>query len=182
MLCTWDRHGLLAKAAAAFSAVRLNILQANVFTRADNVVLDEFSVTNGAGSGAVNEARLQEMSFLLEGALSEPPRFASVWACSRHKYLATPSLVPPKISFDNETSSESTLVHILAADRLGLLYDLLQAIADAGLNIKQARIDTEGNLARDTIHVTDGRGEKLRDQGILELLRTRLELALTVSD
>src|SRR2546423_11177483 len=38
MLCTWDRHGLLAKAAAAFSAVRLNILEADVFTRSDNVV------------------------------------------------------------------------------------------------------------------------------------------------
>src|SRR5437899_9381019 len=28
LLCTWDRRGLLAKAAAAFSAVRSNILQA----------------------------------------------------------------------------------------------------------------------------------------------------------
>src|SRR5205807_2033662 len=45
MLCTWDRHGLLAKAAAAFSAVRLNILQADIFTRADNIVLDEFTIS-----------------------------------------------------------------------------------------------------------------------------------------
>src|ERR1051325_6203339 len=49
LLCTWDRQGLLAKAAAAFSAVRLNILQADVFTRADNVVLDLFSVTHSDG-------------------------------------------------------------------------------------------------------------------------------------
>src|SRR5882762_9168554 len=41
MLCTWDRHGLLAKAAASFSAVGLSIAQADIFTRADNIVLDQ---------------------------------------------------------------------------------------------------------------------------------------------
>jgi len=182
MLCTWDRHGLLAKAVAALSAVRLNILQADVFTRADNVVLDEFSITDAEGRSAVRPAQLEEMTFLLEGALSEPPRFASIWACSRHKFLAAPSLFAPRIICDNETSPDSTLVHIEAADRLGLLYDILQAIADAGLNIKQASIETEGNLARDTVHVTDERGQKLLDKGWLESLRARLEAALTVSD
>src|SRR5204863_6309648 len=110
MLCTWDRHGLVAKAAAAFSAVRLNILQADVFTRADNVVLDEFVVADARRRSAMNETRLQEMAFLLEGALSEPPRFVSVWACSRHKFLAAPSPVAPRITFDNGTSPDSTLV------------------------------------------------------------------------
>ena len=182
MLCTWDRHGLLAKAAAAFSAVSLNIVQAHVFTRGDNIVLDEFSVTNGDRQSGVSETRLQEMTFLLEGALSEPPRFASVWACSRHKYLAAPSSVAPRIDFDNGTSPDSTLVRIEATDRLGLLYDILQAIADAGLNIKQASIETQNNLARDTIHVADQRGEKVLDQCQLEALRARLNAAMTVSD
>ena len=180
MLCTWDRHGLLAKAAAAFSAVRLNILQANVFTRTDNVVLDEFWVSNAAARTQVSEARLEEMRFLLEGALSEPPRFASVWACSRHKFLAAPTQVPPRIVFDNETSKTSTLVGIEAADRLGLLYDILQAMAEAKLDIKQARIQTDNNLAHDTIYVTDERGQKLLDPHQLELLGAELEAALLV--
>src|SRR5262245_25338550 len=104
MLCTWDRHGLLAKAVAAFSAVRLNILQADVFTRADNIVLDLFSVIDGDSGGAVSASRLQDMMFLLEGALSEPPRFASIWACSRHKFVAPPAPCPPRITFDNQSS------------------------------------------------------------------------------
>jgi [protein-PII] uridylyltransferase len=182
MLCTWDRHGLLAKAAAAFSAVRLSIVRADVYTRADNIVLDEFFVTNADGTDRVNDTRLQEMTFLLEGALSEPPRFASVWACCRHKFLALPSSVVPQISFHNEGSPSSTLVHIVAADRLGLLYDILQAMADAGLNVKQARIETEGDLARDTIHITDPRGEKLLNPTALETLRSRLLAALSLAD
>jgi UTP:GlnB (protein PII) uridylyltransferase len=181
MLCSWDRHGLLAKAAAAFSAVRLNILQADIFTRADSIVLDEFSITDAQGSTA-SDSQLQDMTFLLEGALTEPPRFASVWACSRHKFLASPSLMSPRIVCDSDTSHSSTIVQIEAADRLGLLYDILQAIVDAGLNIKQARIETEGQVARDIIHVTDEQGQKLLDRGRLELLCAKLEAALTVND
>jgi UTP:GlnB (protein PII) uridylyltransferase len=124
---------------------------------------------------------MEQMGFLLEGALSEPPRFASVWACSRHKYMAPARQLAPRIACDNDTSTESTVIHIEAADRLGLLYDVLQAIADTGLNIKQAKIETENNLARDTIHVTNDSGQKVLDKGQLESLRVKLEAALTVS-
>ena len=72
-------------------------------------------------------------------------------------------------------------MQIETSDRLGLLYDILQAIADSGLNIKQARIETVSNLARDTIHVTNGSGEKVLEQGQLDSLETSLESALTVA-
>jgi len=121
---------------------------------------------------------MEQMGFLLEGALSEPPRFASVWACSRHKYLAPSSHVVPKISFNND-SPDSTLVHVETPDRLGLLYDILQAVSDCGLNIKQALINTEKNLARDVIHVTNESGQKLLEKGQLDSLRAKLESALT---
>lgn len=181
MLCTWDRHGLLAKAAAAFSAVRVNIVQAEVFTRSDNLVLDTFTIAGADGHTPVNPLQIEQMGFLLEGALSEPPRFASVWACSRHKYLAPPSEIAPRISCDNEAWPDSTLVHVEAPDRLGLLYDVLQTIADAGLNVREARIDTQDRLARDTIHVTDNAGRKVTDNDQLQFLQAKLEAALTVS-
>lgn len=181
MLCTWDRHGLLAKAAAAFSAVRLNIVQAEVFTRSDNVVLDTFSITGADGRSPVSPSQMEQMGFLLEGALSEPPRFASVWACSRHKYLAPVSQIAPRITCDNDRSADSTLIHIEAADRLGLLYDILQGLADAKLGVKQARIETENGLACDTIYVTDESGQKITGKRELEALRAKLQAALTVS-
>jgi len=182
MLCTWDRRGLLAKATAAFSAVRLNILQADVFTRTDNVVLDEFSVVDADGRGVVNDARLREMMFLLEGALSEPPRFASVWACSRHKFLAPAPEFDSQITFDNDPSCVGTLVRVEAPDRLGLLYDILQCLADNGLNVTQARIDTEQGHARDTFHITDEQGGQIANPVRLESIRARLEASIALKD
>jgi [protein-PII] uridylyltransferase len=182
MLCTWDRHGLLAKAAASFSAVRLNIVQADIFTRADNIVLDEFWINPAGGWGPMSDSRLQEATFLLDGALSEPPRFVSVWACSRHKFLASPNPVSPRINFDNQVSPDSTVIHIEAPDRLGLLYDILQAMADNGLNIKQARIETRGQLACDTIHVTDQTGQKIVNESALKSLCAKLQTAVSPED
>src|SRR5688572_23774817 len=42
MVCTWDRRSLLVKIAAAFSAVGINIIRADVYTRADNVGVEVF--------------------------------------------------------------------------------------------------------------------------------------------
>jgi len=182
MLCTWDRHGLLAKAAAALSAVRLNILEADVFTRQDNVVLDVFCVTDAERRAPANPARLEELKFLIEGALSQPPRFASVWACSRHKYLAAPSHFKPRIVFENDSLASATVLRVQASDRVGLLYDILQTIADSGLNITQARVETVANMAQDIFHLTDENGQKINEVLRMDELKRRLEAALTVID
>ena len=179
MICTWDRHGLLAKCAACFSAAKLDILEANAFTRADNVVLDVFRVWDARSPSTVSPARLQEMMFLLDGALSDPPRFASIWACSWHKHLASPPRIAHRISVDNDSAADAIVVRVEASDRLGLLYDMLQAITDSGLNITQARVETDGEVARDTFHVTDAQGKKLLDPGQRECLHRCLEAALT---
>jgi [protein-PII] uridylyltransferase len=178
MLCTWDRHGLLAKAAAAFSALKLNICKADVYTRSDDVVLDVFHVSEADGRTPITPQHLKEVTFLLAGALSEPPRFASLWACSRHKYLTQASGAPACVTFDNETS-DSTIVHIEASDRLGLLYDVLQALAELGLNIKQAAVQTEKNVAKDSFHVTDSTGEKITESSRLAEIRSRIEASIT---
>ncbi|HWN97248.1 MAG TPA: ACT domain-containing protein [Methylomirabilota bacterium] len=179
MLCTWDRHGLLAKAAAAFSALKLNIRQADVYTRSDNVVLDVFHVSEADGRTAITPQHMEEVTFLLAGALSEPPRFASLWACSRHKFLAQGSQMPPRVVFDNDAAVESTIVRIEAGDRLGLLYDVLQALAELGLNIKQATVQTEKEVAKDAFHVTDESGHKITDDTRLTEIRSRIESSIT---
>lgn len=181
MLCTWDRLGLVAKAAAAFSALGLNVYQAELFTRADNIVLDFFTVADTQNGGIVSEAKLREVLFLLEGSLSEPPRFASVWLNSRHKFILPASPAAPRISFDNDTFEAATLVRLEAADRLGLLCDLFEALANFGLNITEAHIATEDGMARDIVLVQDAQGHKVLAPEQLKELKQKLEAALTIS-
>jgi len=180
MLCTWDRHGLLAKAAAAFSSVGISVLQADVFTRSDGVVLDVFRVCEVDHTPVHDSARLQKMLFLLEGALCDPPRFASFWACSGHRLVARCNTPPPTIAFDNTTAPEHTILRVEASDRLGLLSDILGSLADCGLNIDQALIDTEDDLVQDIFYVRDRHGAKILDDARLALVRKLLTDAVVM--
>jgi [protein-PII] uridylyltransferase len=178
LVCTWDRRGLLAKIAAAFSAVRINVTQADVFTRADNVVLDVFRVRDGIEGFTPDSSRLQQMSFLLEGSLAEPPRFASTWAGLYHKFLPYPEGVRPLVVLDNQTSPEFTIVNIEASDRLGLLYDILHVLDELRLNVAQADIDTDDDIACDVLCVTDVHGRKIVDPSQLRLIGDGVREAL----
>jgi [protein-PII] uridylyltransferase len=178
MLCTWDRHGLLAKVAGALSALGINILRADVYTRADAIVLDVFRICEREGSHINSPSRLEEIRFLVEGALSEPPRFASLWACSRHKHLSHSSGGAPTIRFDTTSSLESTMVTLEAPDRLGLLHDVLTGFAEANVNVCHALIETRSGMAHDSFSITTKDGEKLTDLTTLEEIRRRISTAV----
>jgi|SRR4051812_34379413 [protein-PII] uridylyltransferase len=181
MICTWDRHGLLAKAAAAFSAVRINVLQADVFTRADNIVLDVFRICEAKPNFPITEGRLEEMLFLLEGALSEPPRFASFWASLGHRVLpeTQSQSQKPVLAFDTASSPDHTILRVEAGDRLGLLSDILASLADSNVNIDQALIDTRDGKAIDLFCLRDTHHGKIVDPARLDLIRQRLLEAIT---
>ncbi len=77
-----------------------------------------------------------------------------------------PEKQPPKvhvetrIHLDNECSSHSTVVEIVALDRPGLLYDISSTFAELGFNIDVGLIDTEGGIATDVFYITQ-QGAKL---------------------
>ncbi|HEY0454756.1 MAG TPA: hypothetical protein VGE41_00160 [Verrucomicrobiae bacterium] len=178
MLCTWDRLGLLSKVASAFSAVRVNILSAEAYTRADNIILDVFRVCDENGQAVANPDRFQQTLFLLEGSLSEPPRFASIWANSRHKIEKRKAPAVLDISFDNRTLKEHTILFIETNDRLGLLSDILEALTLCNLNVAQAIIETDQTLARDSFYLTGSDHKKIEDESALKKIETSVALAI----
>jgi [protein-PII] uridylyltransferase len=164
LVCTWDRLGLLAKVAGYISALQLNIVRAEVYTRADNLVLDVFWLCNAERQHVSDPERLQQLAFLLEGGLSEPPRFASTWACESHKFAPRSKQTTPAVVFNNEDSAEHTIMTVEASERPGLLHDMLQALSQRNLNISEALIDTVDDAAHDVFFVTDARKRKVLDE------------------
>ena len=178
--CTWDRTGLFSKLTGALSAAGLNILSAQIFTRADGVVLDSFHVTDartGAAPEAVVRDRLEKLiRDVLARGVDIGPAVAKAAANARQLYqaLAGECLVPT-VRFGDSGKSGPTIVDLEAEDRPGLLYALSTTLNDLGLNIVLAKIVTEKGAAIDTFYVTQEDGtpvsEPTRRDGISSALR-----------
>jgi [protein-PII] uridylyltransferase len=179
-VCTWDRAGLFPKIAGSFSAIGLNILTAQIFTRTDGIVLDTFFVIDAKTGNLAGVEQRDKFEHLLNKALTgEEVDFPALIA--RHKitrplYAAySGERIPTHVRFDNEVSETRTLIEIETEDRIGLLYAISQTFSELDLDITAAKICTEKGAAIDTFYVRELDGGKIlapdRQSGIERKVR-----------
>jgi [protein-PII] uridylyltransferase len=80
----------------------------------------------------------------------------------------------PTVRIDNDASSNATVVEVIARDRIGLLYRITKAIADLGLDIRHARVQTLGADVVDSFYVRAGEGKVTDPYHLAELERALL--------
>ena len=165
-ICTWDRAGLFSKIAGSFSAVGLNILSAQIFTRADGIVLDEFFVNDArTGNLATREQHEKFDELLTEVLTGKGVNLRSLIARQREIRPAYQAYagerIETQVRFDNEASDARTVIEIETEDRLGLLYAISETFAELLLDISAARIVTERGAAIDNFYVCEIGGQKI---------------------
>lgn len=186
-ICTWDRAGLFSKIAGCFSAVGLNILSAQVFTRNDGIVVDEFSAVDartGNLAGPDQRAKLQEalQRVLTRGDLDFRALIAR-HKNTRPRYQAyVGERMPTEIRFDNETSEQRSIVEIETEDRLGLLYSISQALSELSLDICGAKISTESGAAIDSFYLRELDGGKITGQERRRAIEATVRAAISTLD
>jgi [protein-PII] uridylyltransferase len=171
-ICTWDRIGLMSKVAGAMAAVGLNIIRADIFTRADNVALDLLQL-----DAVTDELSLAHMAKLLTNALVATEEAEKNTA----RYVPgalPPSTNPPVVTFDADGHPVHTVLNLEADDRVGLLYDVFTALAECNVNVAHAIITTENSRAGDVFFLTDSEGRKLADAVVLGHIRRLLLMRL----
>jgi len=181
-VCTWDRAGLFSKIAGSLSAVGVNILSAQIFTRTDGVALDEFFVNDAASGNLATREQQGKFDNLLDRVLTgaEVDLTALIrQIVARPRYQAyMGERIPTQIRLDNETSETRTLIEIETEDRLGLLYTISQTLAELALDISAARIVTERGAAIDSFYVREHDGGKVESIERQLLIEDRLRTAI----
>ncbi len=173
VLVTTDRPFLFAKIAGTISSWGMNILKADACANKSGVVLDSLRFSDRFRTLDHNPTETMRLKQKLVAAISGELDVADLM-----KRKFQPEKRPPKvrvetvIHLDNEVSSHSTLVEIVALDRPGLLYDISSTFAELGFNIDVGLIDTEGGTATDVFYVTQ-KGLKLSAEQ-----QHRLQIAL----
>jgi [protein-PII] uridylyltransferase len=87
--------------------------------------------------------------------------------------------VVAEVKVNNRDSDFYTIIEITGEDRLGILYEITQALTDHGCNISFSRISTLGNRIVDVFYVQDEWGEKIEEKPKVDHLKQVLITRLT---
>ena len=169
-----DRRGLFADLAGAMAAHGANIVGARVFTSASGGALDIFSVQDRTGQ-PFGEAAPRSLD-RLTGALQAAGRGEAMDPAPGSPPLGRTAAFPvaPRVAVDNDASDLATVVEVSGRDRPGLLQALAQALADAGLSLQSAHVESFGERAVDAFYVVGEDGLKLVDASAIAALKAQL--------
>jgi [protein-PII] uridylyltransferase len=174
-VCTEDKPGLFAFLAGSFALSQMSIVDAQILTLANGLVLDTFYIQtpNKTVLHADQAGRLLEkIRTMLSSSLAAQRQMMQNFTCTN-----TDS-VPLQVLFDNITSSTHTILEITTTDQTGLLYTLASCLWDQKVQIVRAKISTFGQTAIDTFYVRDSYGMQITNKNKQTLLIGALEKAL----
>ena len=172
-----DRPGLFARVAGVLALHGLDVLDAAAATR-DGMGLEVFRVESAFGPGIAWAKVLDDLELALAGKLALHARLAE-----RARVYERPSTHPtpiePRIAFDNDASSEATVVEVHAPDGIGVLYRITRALTELDLDIVSAKVQTLGPEVVDSFYVRDAEGRKLTEPDVLVEVERALLHGLT---
>ena len=162
-LVAQDSPNLLASICCAMASYKINILSANVHTRADGLVLDIFHVCDEnqqAVMDKVLQMRIVATIYKLnQESTYDPTKFIKEKTTIFDQKPAIK--IVPLVTISNNEDKQYTTIEVQATDRLGLLHDLLTLFAVLDLVTLGAQINTERKTAINTFSLSNKDGSRI---------------------
>ena len=181
-ICTKDRYGLFSKITGSMFLNRLNILEAQIHTWGNGIALDTFWVIDATRNV---DWRLQQFKKDLEEILGEKVSLRDLLSKRKElngiKQKVMPR-VPQEVKINNLDSDFYTIIEVTGEDRLGILYEVTQALTEHGCDIHFARISTLGNRIVDVFYIQDEWGEKIKEKNMTDQLKRTVFSRLTARE
>ncbi len=169
--------GIFSKIAGVMAANGLQVLDAQIITRDDGVIVDTFLVTDPDYAGAPPADRRESIAASIRAVLTGAETVDAMVTRGGRLTLARrlpANHQPTEVQIDNDTSDRFTIIDVFADDRQGLLYIITRAIFVLGLSVHAARISTRLDQVVDVFYVTENAGGKVEDPVRIETVRAQL--------
>jgi [protein-PII] uridylyltransferase len=170
-----DRPDLFAGICAYFDRAGLSVLDARVNTTRHGYALDNFLVAFPDDS-----IHYRDIANLVEQQLSERLKSQNLLpepSKGRLSRLSRTFPVTPRVDLRADERGQYYILSLSANDRPGLLYSVARVLAEHGIGVHAARINTLGERVED-VFLLDGRG--LSDSRLQIQLETELLRAIAV--
>ncbi|HWB66416.1 MAG TPA: [protein-PII] uridylyltransferase [Mycobacteriales bacterium] len=177
-----DRPGLLWRWAGVAALHRLQIRAATASSLpADNGVTMAATVLDVAPRfGAMPD--LAALQADVHRAYADALPLAARLAERERAYAGvSTAAAPPRVLWADGASTSATVVEVRAHDSIGLLYRLTHALAEAGLDVRSAKISTLGSEVVDAFYLLDADGEMVDDPERREQIEAALLAACAPS-
>ena len=182
-ICAPGAPGRFAKVVGTLTANGINILSAQLFSRADGVFIRTFQVSDGRGAALEDDSIWHRFTRDLKGVLLEHFDVRELIKRRHRDLLAKPigrnGEVHTRVEFDNVVSDSYTVIDVRAQDRLGLLYVITSTLSDMDVDVALAKIATEVDQAMDVFYVTEKEGSKVTGESRMEEIRQTLVHAIS---
>ena len=106
----------------------------------------------------------RDLARALHGQLAIEPRLAErakTYRRRRATQAAQPG--PPRVVFHDDASSDATVLEVRCTTKIGILHRITKALAEVGLDIRHATVQTIGAEVVDTFYVRNWSGELITD-------------------
>lgn len=154
-LITRDRKYLFSRIAGALSSSGMNIVAAEAFANASEVVLDTFRFSDDDRLFDRDEERRKFQGFLEDAVVGKVE--LEPLLRPRLQRLAPAPADALGVQMDNESHPSATRLRLDARDRFGLLYLVSRTISEAGDDIEMASVQTAGQRVHDEFYITRDR-------------------------
>ena len=183
--------GIFSKMAGAMAAEGLDILDAQIITRDDGIVVNTFQASDPDYVGVPPEDRRASVADTIIRVLKGEEALDQLMR--RNTRFSTAHRLPDthhatEVEIENGIGARFTVIDVFADDTQGLLYVITHAIFELGLSVHAARISTRldddiqqslrtvgRHQVVDVFYVTDRNGEKVEDHARVEAIRSTIK-------
>jgi [protein-PII] uridylyltransferase len=175
-LVTKDRASLFATLTGVLAAWGMNIVKAHAFSNQAGTVVDTLYFTDRFRTLELNLSEWDRFKRSITAVLAGEADLDKMLRDRQRgeKSARVKVVVETRIDFDDECSSTTTLLQVIAQDRPRLLHGISSCLSHQRCNIEIALIDTEGQMAIDAFYLTSG-GKKLTGEHQKKVEKALLE-------